>query len=133
VFETLAILGIEAIVGFISINLHLQKLGRRSQLRTHLLPPNHIICSLMKPISLSSFPSIPHHSSSLGSLTKCQYELVKDHVVDMNNRFDKVFPFFSPLHLEFTPENRVINNFSDQFSFNLYSKRKDNNMKSRIQ
>jgi len=51
----------------------------------------------------------------------------------MDNRFNEVFPSFSPFHLEFTLGNRVIDNFSDQFSFNLYSKRKDNNMKSHIQ
>ena len=59
--------------------------------------------------------------------------MTKGHVVDMDNRFNEVFPSFSPLYPEFAPGNRVIDNFSDQFSFNLYSKRKDNNMKSRIQ
>ena len=116
-------LDIEAIVGLIPIDLHLQKLDGRSQLRTHSLPPNYIICSLMELISSSSFPLIPQHSFSLGSFTKCQCELVKGHVVDMDNRFNEVFPFFSPLYLEFAPGNRVIDNFSDQFSFNLYRKR----------
>jgi len=51
----------------------------------------------------------------------------------MDNRFNKVFSSFSPLHPEFALENRVIDKFSDQFSFNLYSKRKDNNMKLHIQ
>ena len=127
------ILGIEVIVGLIPINLHLQKLGRRSQLKIHSLPPNYIICSLMKLISSSLFPLISQHSSLLKSLTKCQYELVKGHVVDIDNRFNKVFPFFSSLHLEFTLGSRIIDNFSDQFSFNLYSKRKDNNIKLYIQ
>ena len=132
-FKILPMLGIKAIVGLIPINLYLQKLDGRFQLRIHLLPPNHIICSLMELISSSLFPSISQHLSSLKSLTKHQCELVKGHVVDIDNRFNKVFSFFSPLHLEFSLGNRVINNFPDQFSFNLYSKRKDNNMKSCIQ
>jgi len=57
--QMLPILGIEAIVGLIPINLDLQKLDGRSQLRTHSLPPNHIIHSLIEPISSSSFPLIP--------------------------------------------------------------------------
>jgi len=47
-FKMLPMLGIEAIAGLIPINLHLQKLGRRFQLKTHSLPSNHIICSLME-------------------------------------------------------------------------------------
>ena len=42
-FKTSSLLGIEAITGLISINLHLQKLGSRSQLKAHLLLPNHIL------------------------------------------------------------------------------------------
>ena len=125
-------LGIKAITGLIPINLYLQKLGGRSQLRTHSLPPNHIIYSLIELKSSSTFPSTSQHSSSLRFLTRYQYELVKSHVVDMDNRFNKVFPSFSSLHPEFAPDNRVIDNFLDQFSFNLYSKRKDNNMKLHI-
>ena len=87
----------------------------------------------MELISSSSFPLIPLYLSLLRSLTKHQHELVKGHVVDMDNRFNKVFPFFSPLHPAFALGNRVIDNFSDWFSFNLYSKRKDNNMKSCVQ
>jgi len=122
-FKTLPILGIEAIVGLIPINLHLQKLGGRSQLRMYSLSPNHIIHSLIELISSSSFPLIPQHSFSLGSFTKCQCELIKGYVVDIDNRFNEVFPSFSPLYLEFASGNRVIDNFSDQFSFNLYRKR----------
>jgi len=112
-FKMSPILDIKAITGLIPINLHLQKLDGRSQLRTHSLPLNHIIRSLMELISSSSFPLIPQYLSLLGSLTKYQHELVKGHVVDMNNRFNKVFPSFSPLHPAFALGNRVIDNFSD--------------------
>jgi len=69
-FKILPMLGIKAIVGLIPINLHLQKLDGRFQLRIHSLSPNHIIRSLMEPISSSSFSSIPQYSSSLESLAK---------------------------------------------------------------
>jgi len=39
-FKTSPTFGIEAIVGLIPINLYLQKLSGRSQLRAHSLPPN---------------------------------------------------------------------------------------------
>jgi len=39
--------GIKAIAGLIPINLHLQKLGGRSQLHTCKLPPSHLIQSLI--------------------------------------------------------------------------------------
>jgi len=52
----------------------------------------------------------------------------------INMMYDIIIPpSFSPLHPEFALGNRVINNFPDWFSFNLYSKRKVNNMKSCIQ
>jgi len=43
IFHTLSFLGIKAITGLIPIHLHLQKLSRHQQLRTHLLSNNHII------------------------------------------------------------------------------------------
>jgi len=43
----------------------------------------------------------------------------------MANRFNKSFPSFSPLHSEFSPECRIIDNFSDHFSFNICDKEKD--------
>jgi len=46
--------------------------------------------------------------------------------VDIDNRFNGIFPSFSPLHSELFPSYRIIDNFSDQFVFNLHSKQKDN-------
>ena len=42
-FKTSPLFGIEAIVRLIPIKIHLQKLGRRSQLQAYSLPPNHLI------------------------------------------------------------------------------------------
>ena len=108
-------------MSLIPINLHLQKLCRRSQLWAHSLPSNHIICSLIEPSPCSS--SI-QHSSSLDSLTKYQCSLIKGYLVNMDNRFNKIFPSFVPLHPEFSSGNRVIDIFSNHFSFNLFSKKK---------
>ena len=44
----------------------------------------------------------------------------------MANRFNKSFPSFSPLHSEISPRCRIINNFSNHFSFNVCNKEKDN-------
>jgi len=126
VFKTFSSFCIEAIAGLISINLYLQKLCGRLQLWAHSLPLNHIIRSLMEPSSCSL--SI-QHSSSLGSLTRCQHGLIKDHLVDTDNRFNEVFSSFIPLHPEFSSGNRVINIFSNCFSFNLFSKQKDDSLK----
>ena len=72
------------------------------------------------------------HSSSLSFLTRHQYGLIKGHLVDTDNRFNEVFPFFVPFHLKFSPSNRVIDIFSNCFSFNLFSKQKDDSLKTHI-
>ena len=41
-----------------------------------------------------------------------------------------IFPFFSPLYLEFIPGSRIIDNFSDRFSFNLADKKEKDNIRS---
>ena len=54
------------------------------------------------------------------------YNLIKGHLVDMDNWFNEVFPFFNPLNPEFRPDNRIIDYFSNHFSFYLYNKKSDN-------
>jgi len=44
----------------------------------------------------------------------------------MDNRFNEVYPSFNPLHSELSPANRVIDTFSDHFSFHSFSKYKSN-------
>jgi len=129
-FKTSSSFGIKAIAGIIPINLYLQKLIRRLQLRSHSLPHNHILQSLMEPKTLSLSPKL--HSLSLGSLSKYQRELIKGPVVDMDNCFNEVFSSFNPLNLEQTLGCRIIDNFSSHFSFNLFSKHSDDNLKSQI-
>ena len=47
----------------------------------------------------------------------------------MDNCFNKVFPSFDPLNPEFAPDCRIINIFPSCFSFNLFSKYNDDNLK----
>jgi len=51
----------------------------------------------------------------------------------MDNYFNKVFPFFDPLNPEFASGHRVIDIFSNHFSFHLFSKYNNNNLKVQIQ
>ena len=122
--------GIEAIAGLIPIHLHLQKLRGRSQLRGHTIPANHIIRSLLD--NSSNCPS-PPHVLSLNILSKRQRGLLKSHVVDIDNRFNKVFPAFDLLNPELQPGNRVIDTFSNRFSFHSFSRSNDPSFKSCLQ
>ena len=122
-FKTSPLFSIKAIARLIPIKLYFQKLGGRSQLQVYLLPSNHLIQLL---IDLSQSVSTLQHSASLNSLTNCQCSLIKSHFVDMVNRCNGIFPSFTPLHSEFSPGHKIINNFSDQFLFNLHNKQKDN-------
>ena len=121
-FKTSPLFGIEAIAGLIPIKLHLQKLGRRSQLQVHSLSPNHFIQLLM---DLSQSISSLQHSASLNFLTSHQHFLIKGHLVNIVNRCNRIFPSFTPLHSKFSPGHRIIDNFSDRFLFNLHNKQKD--------
>ena len=71
--------------------------------------------------------SLPKHQYpvSLKSLTSCQRFNIKGYLVDSNNKSYGIFPFFSPLHLELFLGSRIIDNFSDHFSFNLATKNKN--------
>jgi len=75
----------------------------------------------------SSFSS-PYnwHPSSLDSFIKQQRVNIKGHLVDSNNRLYRLFLSFSPTHPELSSGFRIIDNFSDIFSFNLYNKEKNN-------
>jgi len=121
-FKTSPLEGIEAIASLTPIKLHLQKLVGRLQLHALSLPPNHLIWTLME----SSFGTPKHqHSASLDALTSHQRALVKGHLVDLDNRSNRIFPPFSSHHSELFSGFRIIDNFSDCFSFNLCNKEKN--------
>ena len=51
-------------------------------------------------------------------------------MVDTANRFNGIFSSFIPLHSEFSPGLRIIDNFSDHFIFNIHNKQKDDKFHS---
>ena len=51
----------------------------------------------------------------------------------MENQFNKVFLSFNPLNPEFSPGNRIIDTFSNCFSFHLFNKYISQNIKFHIQ
>ena len=114
--------GIKAIVRLILIYLHLQKLDSRSQLHTNKLLPSHLIHSL---INLCLNSNSCFDAVTLNLLTNRQCMLVKGHLIDSANRFNECFPSFNPLNLEFSPELKVIDNFSDRISFVLNKEKND--------
>ena len=121
-FKTSPTEGIEAITDLIPIKYHSQKLGGRSQLHATSFPSNHIIWTLMdSPFSSSHY----WHPSSLSFFTDRQKAKIKSHIVDSNKRAYGTFPSFSPLHPELSLGVRIIDTFSDRFSFN-HSRKNDN-------
>ena len=121
---------IEAITDLIPIHLHLQKLSSRSQLRVHTFPANYIFRSLM---DNNSDRTLPLHFFLLSSLTKCQHSLIKGYIIDMDNRFNKIFPLFDSTNSKFQPSNRIIDNFSNCVSFHLFSNCNNHTFKKYIQ
>ena len=124
-FKTSLIEGIEAILGVIPIKFHLQKLASRSQLHSLVLPASYLIRTLIDdPSNLSTKPL----SHSINTLTNRQRTITKGFLIDSNNKLYRVFPSFSPLHLELFLGSRIVDNFPDQFSFNLANKEKNNKL-----
>ena len=129
-FKTFPMEGIEAFVGLIPIRFHLQKITKRSLIHPFKLPGNHILKNLLNDIPL---PTKSYNSHNIGSLTNCQRVLTKGHLVDSNIKSYGIFPSFSPLDPEFLPSHRIIDNFSNRFSFNLVNKKEKNQNKTRNQ
>ena len=125
-FKTLPLEGIEAIAGIIPMKFHLQKIAKRSQIQPFKLPINHILRNLIDDSPPSSTIPNPY---KIGLLTNCQRSLTKGHVINSYNKSHWIFQSFSPLSIEFSPGHRIIDNFSDRFSFNLVNRKektKDN-------
>jgi len=129
-FKTSPSEGIKAIAGIISIKFHLQKIARRSQIYPFKLPTNYILRNLMDESPPSSNMPNPH---SIGSLTNRQRISTKGHLIDSCNKAHGIFPSFSPLNPEISPGHRIIDNFSDCFSFNLVNKKEKEKDKIRAQ
>ena len=126
-FKTAPLMDIEAIASLTSINLHLQKIKDRLQLRAYSLSSSHILCSLMSSCNKSS---LHQHPLLLNSLTKRQHSLIKGYLVDINNYFNEVFPSFDPINPELFPGHRIINTFSNCFLFQPFNKQVNCNVTS---
>ena len=123
-FKTLPLKGIEVVAGLIPVKSHLQKIAKRSQIRPFKLPKNHILNNLLD--------DSPHQSNSfnrhnMGSLTNRQKVLTKGHLINLKFKSYGIFPSFSPLDPEFALGHRIIDNFSNRFSFNLANKKEKKN------
>jgi len=113
-FCTSSTSGIEAITGLMPIHLYLQKLYDRFYLRAYFLPLNHIIRSIL---GMRLSDNIKPHVLFLEKLTPRQQAIIKNSIVDMNNRFNEVFSSFSSFNYEFLSGNRLINIFPNHSSF----------------
>ena len=101
------------------------------QLRAHSLPSNHILKSLLETNTLSNIIS---YQLSLNNLTLKQQLKIKGPVVDMDNRFNEVFPSFDLFNREFALGHCLIDIFSNYcFSFHTSSKQDNKNLKAHIQ
>ena len=95
VFHTSSILGTKAIASLILIHLHLQKLRGIFYLRAHSHSLNHIIKLILEMRSLNN---VEPHCLLLERLIPRQYAIIKSLIVDIDNRFNEVFLFFSPFN-----------------------------------
>ena len=59
-----------------------------------------------------------------------QYSNIRGLIMGINNRFNKVHPLFFPLNPEFSPENKLINIFSDYFLFHSLNRKYKSNVKN---
>ena len=125
-FKTSPMEGIKTLAGLIPIRFHLQKIAKRSLIHPFKLPDNHILKNL-----LNDDPpqSKLNNSHNIGSLTNRQRSLTKGHIVDSSIKSYGIFPSFSPLDPEFSPGHRIVDNFSNRFSFNLVNKKEKSHNK----
>jgi len=66
----------------------------------------------------------------LDLLSYHQREIIKGSIIDIDDRFNKVFPSFDPLNKEFSPSSYITDIFPSRFSFHPYNKHSDVNLKS---
>ena len=70
--------------------------------------------------------------SYLERLTPRQQVIIKSLIIDINNRFNKVFLSFSPFNYKISPGNKLIDIFPNHFSFYTLNRKSDNNIKSHL-
>ena len=70
---------------------------------------------------------------SLSNLTPKQQLKIKEPVVDIDNRFNEVFPLFDPFNREFMLGQHLIDIFIKQFSFHTLKNQSNNNLNAYLQ
>ena len=75
---------------------------------------NHVIDSLLEKRHTKNSPT---YHLSLENMTIKQWQKIKSSIVDANNCFNGIFPFFDSLNCEFSSGFRLIDNFPSHFSF----------------
>ena len=121
--------GIKAITGLLPIYLYLQKLNGRFHARAHTLPTNHIIKLLLKTRHMNDKEA---HWLLLERLTPRQWVNIKDLIINIDNRFNEIFPSFSPLNCEFSPGNRLIDIFPNHFLFYPINRKSEDSVKTHL-
>ena len=101
-FKTSPLEGIEALAELIPIKFHLQKITRRSLIRSFKLPTNHILKNLEND-NPPQTKAITSHN--IGSLSNHQRSLTKGHIIDSNIKSHGIFPSFSSLDPKFSPSH----------------------------
>ena len=81
---------------------------------------NHIIKSILEVRLLDNIKS---YLFSLDKLTLRQHTIIKSSIIDMDNRFNEIVPFFSLFNYEFSLKNRLIDVFPNQFLFYLMNRK----------
>ena len=101
-------------MGLITIHLYLKKLYSRFHFWRSSLPFNHIIKSI-----ISTNRSNEHilYWLSLHNLMSKKRSCLNKLLIDMNNRCNEFLSLFSPFNKEFSLGSKLINSFSEYFSF----------------
>ena len=107
---------IEAITSLIPMYLYLLKISGHQQLNTTSLLSNHMINSLFENRHVKNSLL---HCLSLKKLTPKQQLKVKSSIIDTNNYLNGIFFSFDPFHKELSSSFRLVDNFSDHFSFHI--------------
>ena len=102
-------------------------IAEQSLIRPFKLPKNHIIRCLIDDSSHCSNSSNPH---AIGSLMNHQRNIAKGHIINSKTKSYSIFPLFAPLHQEFILGQRILDIFSDYFSFNLVDKKEKENIRA---
>ncbi|KXN81828.1 hypothetical protein AN958_03659 [Leucoagaricus sp. SymC.cos] len=106
--------GVESLAGLIPIYLHLKKLTKQVALQYITLSKSHLIHTLLSTHNAKG--ALPH-PRSLDLLSEHNRATIQGPLVDADDSLMNVKEKFFPLHNANYPGSRLLDNFSDRFSF----------------